>query len=271
MKIALPAPNSPPAIYVVAQYLNVRDVADAGRLERVLVVDDEGDWVDVVTEALRGASVSALVVSNSAEAPDITKRQRPQIVIVGVCRPWSPSLVVCRRLCRMSSARLIVVTSDGAVVRSMRNLRVDAESVTAAPTADDCGVRLQSMLRGGRSAQAPQPIAPGHGGPRPDKRVFGPLCIDIAQRQVFVADAQISLTRIQFDILAALAQCNGGVLSRRELLTAVWGSRFAGSPNLVDIHIGRLRRRLGDNPAKPLLVLNVRGVGFRLAGEGWRS
>lgn len=84
---------------------------------------------------------------------------------------------------------------------------------------------------------------------------------------MFVADEQIGLTRTQFDILAALAARAGKIVTRQELRDAVWGPRWKGSANIIDVHIGHLRKRLGDNPARPLLVLNVRGIGYRLASN----
>jgi DNA-binding response OmpR family regulator len=96
--------------------------------------------------------------------------------------------------------------------------------------------------------------------------MFGRLSVDVARREVLIANEQISLTRTQFDILATLAQRAGAVITRRELLDAVWGPYWSGSTNIVDVHIGQLRRRLGDDPSRPLLVLNVRGIGYRLAG-----
>lgn len=96
--------------------------------------------------------------------------------------------------------------------------------------------------------------------------MFGPLSVDVARREVLIADEQISLTRTQFDILATLAKRAGAVITRQELLDAVWGPYWSGSTNIVDVHIGQLRRRLGDDPSRPLLVLNVRGIGYRLAG-----
>jgi DNA-binding response OmpR family regulator len=96
--------------------------------------------------------------------------------------------------------------------------------------------------------------------------MFGALSVDVARREVLVADEQISLTRTQFDILATLALRAGAVTTRQELMDAVRGPYWSGSANIVDVHIGQLRRRLGDDPSRPLLVVNVRGIGYRLAG-----
>ncbi len=79
-----------------------------------------------------------------------------------------------------------------------------------------------------------------------------------------VANQPVALTRIEFDILAALSAQPASVVRRRELLATVWGRSWAGEKNVIDVHIGHLRRKLGDNPAVPRYVVNVRGVGYRM-------
>jgi DNA-binding response OmpR family regulator len=81
---------------------------------------------------------------------------------------------------------------------------------------------------------------------------------------VFVDDQPITLTRTEFDVLAALSSRPGVVLSRRQLLDAVWTESWVGNEHLVDVHVGHLRRKLGDDPAAPRYVMTVRGVGYRM-------
>jgi DNA-binding response OmpR family regulator len=101
----------------------------------------------------------------------------------------------------------------------------------------------------------------------PAPRAFGPLSIDVAGRQVFIDDEPVLLTRTEFDVLAALSSRPGMVFSRRQLLKAVWGDSWVGNEHLVDVHVGHLRRKLGDDPAAPRYVITVRGVGYRM-GSG---
>jgi DNA-binding response OmpR family regulator len=95
-------------------------------------------------------------------------------------------------------------------------------------------------------------------------RVFGDLRINIDSREVHLADAPIMLTRTEFDLLAALSSSPGRVLSRRQLLETAWGETWVGNDNLVDVHVGHLRRKLRDNPTSPRYVTTVRGVGYRM-------
>ena len=89
----------------------------------------------------------------------------------------------------------------------------------------------------------------------------------MASREVFIDDEPIMLTRTEFDVLAALSARPGVVFSRRQLLDAVWAEAWVGNEHLVDVHIGHLRRKLGDDPADPRYVITVRGVGYRM-GSG---
>ena len=84
---------------------------------------------------------------------------------------------------------------------------------------------------------------------------------------MFIDGEPIILTRTEFDVLAALSARPGVVFSRRQLLDAVWTESWVGNQHLVDVHIGHLRRKLGDDPAAPRYVTTVRGVGYRM-GSG---
>lgn len=94
------------------------------------------------------------------------------------------------------------------------------------------------------------------------------LSIDVKRREVRRDRDRIVLSRTQFDILSVLARDPGTVSTRAEIVAAVWGPAWRGSSNILDVHIGHLRRRLGDRTDRPHILLNVRGVGFRLNASG---
>lgn len=94
------------------------------------------------------------------------------------------------------------------------------------------------------------------------------LTIDVGRREVRRDQHRIVLSRTQFDILAVLARNPGSVSTRAEIVAAVWGPAWRGSANILDVHIGHLRRRLGDRTDRPHILLNVRGIGFRLNASG---
>ena len=92
----------------------------------------------------------------------------------------------------------------------------------------------------------------------------GALRVDVAGREVHVNGEPVDLTRIEFDVLAALAAQPQVVFARRELIEEVWGPDWVGDDHLVDVHIGHVRRKLGDDAADPVFIKTVRGVGYRM-------
>ena len=115
--------------------------------------------------------------------------------------------------------------------------------------------------RGGRAAQAN--LASREAAPW----TFGRLSVDTAAREVHVDGDLVELTKTEYDVLAALAEHRRWVFTRAALIQAVWGESWVGDEHLVDVHIGHLRRKLGDDAVAPVFIRTVRGVGYRM-GEG---
>ncbi|WP_282939640.1 response regulator transcription factor [Paenibacillus sp. RC67] len=115
--------------------------------------------------------------------------------------------------------------------------------------------RIQSMLLGG--------------GRMPDERVdqvqHKELLVDYKRMAAYLGAVRIDLTKTEFDLLKALLETNGAVLSRQELMDRVWGDQYYGGSNTVDVHVKSLRQKLKDNPKAPTYIETVRGVGYRLA------
>jgi DNA-binding response OmpR family regulator len=230
----------------------------------ILVVDDDAGWTDVVSDHLRCDEASVLVVDTHSDVLATAEKTQPTLIILDLGLPGGDGLQVYRRLRTISDAH-IILTAPCDAATTITGL-AGADELLAKPF-DGRAVaqHIRAILRRRRPspldyAQPPRTYD-SHG-----RQVFGPLSVDIARREVLVANEQISLTRTEFEILATLAQRPGQVTTRQELLAAVWGPCWAGSTANIHVHIGHLRRKLGDNPAQPVLVLNVRGIGYRLAG-----
>jgi DNA-binding response OmpR family regulator len=124
--------------------------------------------------------------------------------------------------------------------------------------------RIRAMLRRPRIVRGNGATDAAPGSEVPPPRRFGALRVDVAAREVFIGDEPIVLTRTEFDLLAALSARPGVVLSRRQLLETVRDGPWVGNDHLVDVHIGHLRQKLGDDAARPRYVTTVRGVGYRM-------
>ena len=98
-------------------------------------------------------------------------------------------------------------------------------------------------------------------------RVLGALSVDVAGGEFHLDGAEVALTATEFDVLEALSARPWLVFSRRPLTDAVWDQTWVGDEHLVDVHVGHLRRKLGDDPGSPRYVRTIRGIGYRM-GEG---
>ncbi len=237
---------------------------DADLGYRALVVDDEKPLAEVVASYLEREHFEVTVCLSGLEALDVARQVDPDVVVLDLGLPGIDGLEVCRQLRTFSDAYVVMLTARDTEVDTIVGLSVGADDYVTKPFSPrELVARIRAMLRRPRSVTAP--VAPA-GEPHAESppRVFGPLSIDVASRQVFVDTEPISLTRTEFDILAALSSRPGVVWTRRHLIDEVWGEPWVGNDHLVDVHVGHLRRKLGDNPAEPKFVLTVRGVGYRM-------
>jgi DNA-binding response OmpR family regulator len=236
---------------------------------RALVVDDEEALAEVVASYLEREHFEVTVAHSGADALTVAREVDPDVVVLDLGLPGIDGVEVCRQLRTFSDAYVVMLTARDTEVDTIVGLSVGADDYVTKPFSPrELVARIRAMLRRPRSVSAATTPNSGPSDAELPPRVFGPLSIDEASRQVFLNTEPISLTRTEFDILAALSSRPGMVWSRRQLIDAVWGEPWVGNDHLVDVHVGHVRRKLGDNPAEPRFVLTVRGVGYRMgAGQ----
>jgi DNA-binding response OmpR family regulator len=151
-----------------------------------------------------------------------------------------------------------MLTARDTEIDTIVGLSVGADDYVSKPFSPrELVARVRAMLRRPRRTPSHQFT------PSPPRR-FGALGVHLDSREAFVGEAPIMLTRTEFEILATLSSRPGMVFSRRQLLDAVWGDTWIAADNVVDVHVGHLRRKLGDDPSSPRYVVTVRGVGYRM-------
>ncbi|MEX1175043.1 MAG: response regulator transcription factor [Mycobacterium sp.] len=228
---------------------------------RALVVDDEAALADVVASYLRRDHIEVTVCHSGAEALNAAREVDPDVVVLDLGLPGIDGLEVCRQLRTFSDAYVVMLTARDSEVDTIVGLSVGADDYLTKPFSPrELVARIRAMLRRPRSVAAPVP----HRGGELPPRVFGVLSIDLASRESLLDGEPIALTRTEFDILAALSSRPGVVWTRRQLIDVVWGERWVGNDHLVDVHVGHVRRKLGDDPADPRFLHTVRGVGYRM-------
>jgi DNA-binding response OmpR family regulator len=232
---------------------------------RALVVDDEAALADVVASYLKRELFEVHIAHDGHRALALAREVDPDVVILDIGLPGVDGIEVCRQLRVFSDAYIVMLTARDTEVDTIVGLSVGADDYVTKPFSPrELVARVRAMLRRPRRAPAQQLDSARQLSPA---RQFGGLTIDVDSREVHIDGNPIMLTRTEFDVLAALSFRPGAVLHRRQLLESVWGGTWAGSDNIVDVHVGHLRRKLGDNPAQPRYVTTVRGVGYRM-GKG---
>jgi DNA-binding response OmpR family regulator len=233
---------------------------------RALVVDDEVPLANVVASYLEREHFEVSVAHNGRDAVSLAREIDPDVVVLDLALPGIDGLEACRQLRTFSDAYVVMLTARDTEMDTIVGLSVGADDYVTKPFSPrELVARIRAMLRRPRTVSASDDAAAAPDQPPP--RLFGALRIDVAGRQVFLDDEPITLTRTEFDVLTALSARPGVVFSRRQLLDAVWTESWVGNEHLVDVHVGHLRRKLGDDPAAPRYVITVRGVGYRM-GSG---
>src|SRR4051812_3628208 len=232
---------------------------------RALVVDDEISLATVVANYLKHDMFEVRSAHDGRQALSLAREFDPDVVILDIGLPGIDGIEVCRQLRVFSDAYVIMLTARDTEVDTVVGLSVGADDYVTKPFSPrELVARVQAMQR--RPRRPGPGMADGGDARRPPRRV-GALSIDVDGREVRLEESEIMLTRTEFDLLDALSSRPGKVLGRRQLIEIVWGDSWFGSDNIVDVHVGRLRRKLGDDMAQSRYVTTVRGVGYRM-GRG---
>jgi DNA-binding response OmpR family regulator len=223
----------------------------------VLVVDDEVALAGVVAGYLEHEGFTALQAHDGPSAVAMADKHRPDLIVLDVMLPGFDGVEACRQIRLFTDAYIIMLTARDEEIDKIVGLSVGADDYLVKPFSPrELIARVRAMLRRPRAV----PLSPA-------VTVLGDLTIDAEARKVTVDGAPVDLTRTEFDLLAAMADRPRAAFSRRQLITEVWGAEWYGDEHLVDVHVGHLRRKLGDDATEPRYVRTVRGVGYGL-GDG---
>src|SRR5919197_2373575 len=233
----------------------------SSRAARILVVDDDPAVRLSLRLAGQKEGFEVAEAASGPEALDELARQRPDLVLLDLMLPGPSGFEVCRSVHqRDPSLPVIILTARGDEVDKVVGLELGADDYITKPFCPgELIARIRAVLR--RSARTAE-AAPV--GPSGEELVLGGLRIDLGAREVSVDGRPVTLTRTEFDLLAALAAQAGRVVTRDQLVTRVWGYEAEGGTRLLDSHIAHLRAKLEPDPARPRYVHTVRDVGYRL-------
>jgi len=227
---------------------------------RVLVVDDEPKIRDLVRRYLQADGFEVTEAENGPAALAVMVSDPPDLIVLDVMMPVLNGLEVLRRIRLTSGVPVIMLTAHDEEIDKVIGLTAGADDYVTKPFGGrELAARLRAILRRLEPASA----APRATNGDDDVLRFDAITIDPARRRVTTSNRAVNLTALDFDLLVALARSAGLVLSRRQLLLAVWKDDTYVEERVVDVHIRTLRRALGDDAAKPTIIETVRSVGYR--------
>ena len=226
---------------------------ETARAPRILVVDDEPPLVELVRGYLAREGFEILTGGDGPSAVQLVRDEKPDVVVLDLMLPVFDGLEVCRQIRAFSDTYVLMLTARGEEIDRVVGLTVGADDYLVKPFSPrELVARVKALLRRPRTAGRRQvPLPAG-------------LAFDAGRHEVSVDGSTVSLTTTEFDLLATLVSDPGVVVPRSRLLDRIWGAEFVADDHLVDVHIGNLRRKLGDDPAAPRFVETIRGVGYRL-------
>lgn len=230
-------------------------------MDRILIVEDEPDILEMVRYNLAQAGFDVVVAEDGETALSRVREAIPNLVILDLMLPGLDGLEVCKHLkqdARTREVPILMLTARKEEVDRIVGLELGADDYVIKPFSPrELVLRIRAILRRGKTTGLPTEDAEA-------MVCAGPLVIDKAAHQVFLHGKPIELTSTEFKLLVTLIERRGRVQTRDDLLDTVWGYEYSGYGRTVDTHVRRLREKLGEASD---CVETVRGVGYRFRME----
>lgn len=226
----------------------------------VMVVDDDQDLAEMLGIVLNGAGIEVDLVSRGDEVMDVFRNNPPDLVLLDIMLPGLDGIEVCRQI-RAFSVRvpIVMLTAKGDTHDVVLGLEAGADDYMVKPfKPSELVARIRTRLR--RTSSELSGILS-----------LADIAIDILEHTITRGGKEIPLTRLEFDLLVALAKEPGRVFTREALLSEVWGYRHSTDTRLVNVHIQRLRAKVEHDPENPTIITTIRGIGYKAGVSGTRG
>jgi len=224
-----------------------------------VVVEDDADISLLLREVLEMAGFTVHAASTGRDGVQLVQTVAPDLVTLDLGLPDADGITVCRKIREITDAYVIMITASTDEIDRLLGLEIGADDFVNKPFSPrEVQARVAALFRRPRRLGVTAVD---------DHRVVshGDLEVDLDGRVVTLAGAELPLTRIEFDLLATMLGGPRRVWTRESLLRTVWGAQWVGDDHLVEVHVGNLRRKLGDDARTARWIRTVRGVGYRLA------
>ncbi|MDR1999514.1 MAG: response regulator transcription factor [Frankiaceae bacterium] len=222
-------------------------------MTRLLVVEDEKSFSDALSYVLTKEGFDVAVASTGPAALEAFDRAGADLVLLDLMLPGLSGADVCRALRSRSSVPIIMVTARDSEVDTVVGLELGADDYVTKPySSRELIARIRAVLRRGDWGDQPEGALEA-----------GPVRMDIDRHVVTAHGARIALPLKEFDLLELLLRNAGRVLTRAQLIDRVWGADYVGDTKTLDVHIKRLRAKIERDPANPVHLVTLRGLGYK--------
>ncbi|MEL5992414.1 response regulator transcription factor [Microbacterium phosphatis] len=227
-------------------------------MTRLLLVEDEPDLAEPLAYLLRREGYEVEIAEDGPAALAAYRERGADLILLDLMLPGMPGTEVCRQVRTTSSVPIIMLTAKDSEVDIVVGLELGADDYVTKPySARELLARMRAVLR--RTVDAEAEL---------DERVLegGRVVLDVDRHTVSVDGQQINMPLKEFELLEVLMRNAGRVLTRGQLIDRVWGSDYFGDTKTLDVHIKRIRSRIEQVPSEPVMLVTVRGLGYRFEG-----
>jgi two-component system alkaline phosphatase synthesis response regulator PhoP len=225
--------------------------------EKILVVDDERNIVELVKYNLEKEGYEVVCAYDGIEALNVARQERPDLIILDVMLPGTGGLDVCRTLRKETKTPIIMATAKSEEIDKILGLELGADDYVTKPFSPrELVARVKAVLRR-TSTKAEEK----------DELSFDHLTINLVKHEVRLKGDEVDLKPKEFDLLKLLCTNPGKVFTRDYLLEQLWGYDYLGDTRTVDVHMRRLRQKIEEDPASPRYLKTVHGIGYKFQYE----
>jgi two-component system response regulator RegX3 len=226
-------------------------------MTRILIVEDEASFSEALAFLLSKEGFETAIAETGREALDMFNAQGADLILLDLMIPVVSGVEVCRSIRTHSQVPIIMLTAKDAEIDKVVGLEIGADDYVTKPySSRELIARIKAVLRRGQ--------AEDQGDYDEDLLEVGPIRLNIGKHQVFVKGNPVALPLKEFELLEFLMRNSGRVLTRSQLIDRVWGGDYYGDTKTLDVHIKRLRAKVEEDPANPVLIQTIRGLGYKL-------